>query len=52
MTSAPSSRERTLRRRGFILEFVTLGWNVGGVAVLTVLAISSTSVAVDRKSVV
>ncbi|MBU4465865.1 MAG: cation transporter [Actinobacteria bacterium] len=47
MFDAPISeaRERSLRRRGFGLEFVTLGWNVLGVVVLAVLAISSSSVA-------
>lgn len=39
------ARERSLRKRGFGLEFVTLGWNVLGVVVLAVLAISSSSVA-------
>lgn len=39
------ARERSLRRRGFGLEFVTLGWNVVGVVVLAVLAIASSSVA-------
>lgn len=34
-----------MRRRGFGLEFVTLGWNVVGVVVLAVLAIASSSVA-------
>jgi divalent metal cation (Fe/Co/Zn/Cd) transporter len=38
-------RERTLRRRGIALEIVTLGWNVVGVVVLAVLAITSSSVA-------
>lgn len=34
-----------LRRRGFILEYVTLGWNVVGVIVLAVLAVAASSVA-------
>jgi divalent metal cation (Fe/Co/Zn/Cd) transporter len=34
-----------LRRRGFVLEGVTLGWNVIGVVVLAVLAAQSRSVA-------
>jgi divalent metal cation (Fe/Co/Zn/Cd) transporter len=43
--SVSEARERSLRRRGFGLEFVTLGWNVVGVVVLAVLAITSSSVA-------
>ncbi|MHC5795811.1 cation transporter [Lacisediminihabitans sp. FW035] len=38
-------RTAVLRRRGFLLEYVTLGWNVVGVGVLTALAISASSVA-------
>jgi len=34
-----------LKRRGFILEGITLGWNVVGVAVLAVAAITAGSVA-------
>jgi len=34
-----------LLRRGFTLEFVTLGWNVIGVVVLAVAAIAARSVA-------
>ena len=34
-----------LLRRGFALEYVTLGWNVIGVVVLAVTAISARSVA-------
>jgi divalent metal cation (Fe/Co/Zn/Cd) transporter len=34
-----------LLRRGFVLEYVTLGWNVAGIAVLAVAAISARSVA-------
>ena len=33
------------RRRGFALEYATLGWNVVGVIVLAILAASSSSVA-------
>jgi divalent metal cation (Fe/Co/Zn/Cd) transporter len=40
---APNRRQ--LRRRGFALEGVTLGWNVVGVVVLAVAAISARSVA-------
>lgn len=35
----------TLVRRGFVLEYITLGWNVVGVVVLAVAAISARSVA-------
>lgn len=35
----------TLRRRGFVLEWVTLGWNLVGVVVLAILAVRSRSVA-------
>lgn len=47
MVDVPVSeaRERSLRRRGFVLEFFTLGWNVVGVVVLAILAIASSSVA-------
>ena len=36
---------RALVRRGFALEWATLGWNVAGIAVLSVAAISARSVA-------
>lgn len=39
------ARERLLRRRGFGLEFFTLGWNAVGVIVLAILAVASSSVA-------
>jgi divalent metal cation (Fe/Co/Zn/Cd) transporter len=32
-------------RRGFVLEYATLGWNVAGIVVLTIAAISARSVA-------
>lgn len=45
----PASRgadpARQLLRRGFVLEWVTLTWNIVGVVVLAILAISSASVA-------
>ena len=34
-----------LVRRGFILEYVTLGWNVVGVVVLAIAALTARSVA-------
>lgn len=39
------ARARVLLRRGRVLEGVTLGWNVAGVAVLAVAAVASRSVA-------
>jgi divalent metal cation (Fe/Co/Zn/Cd) transporter len=34
-----------LKRRGFVLEYVTLGWNVAGIVVLAVAAVAARSVA-------
>ncbi|MHB1593190.1 MAG: hypothetical protein ACYCO9_20515 [Streptosporangiaceae bacterium] len=48
MTTAhqPEERERAaLLRRGFALEYATLGWNVVGIAVLAVTAVAARSVA-------
>jgi hypothetical protein len=36
---------RQLLRRGFALEYVTLGWNVVGIVLLVIAAVSATSVA-------
>lgn len=36
---------QALLRRGFLLEWITLGWNVAGVAILAVAAVRSASVA-------
>ena len=36
---------RVLVRRGFVLEYLTLGWNVVGIVVLAVAAIGARSVA-------
>lgn len=36
---------RALVRRGFVLEYVTLGWNVVGIVVLAVAAVTARSVA-------
>ena len=36
---------RPLLRRGFALEYATLGWNVAGIVVLAIAAISAWSVA-------
>ncbi|MBO0745106.1 MAG: cation transporter, partial [Candidatus Dormibacteraeota bacterium] len=42
--SDPGTRRRLLRR-GFALEYTTLGWNVVGIAVLAVSALAARSVA-------
>lgn len=44
VASAPADRARLLRR-GLLLEYVTLGWNVVGVVVLAVAAFTAHSVA-------
>ncbi|MFF0133715.1 hypothetical protein ACFYTG_50145 [Streptomyces mirabilis] len=36
---------QALMRRGFVLEYVTLGWNVVGIVVLAVAAVAARSVA-------
>jgi divalent metal cation (Fe/Co/Zn/Cd) transporter len=42
----PDSRDREpLLRRGFLLEYLTLGWNVAGIVVLAFAAITARSVA-------
>ena len=41
----PDAHGSTLLRRGFILEYITLGWNIAGIAVLAVTAITARSVA-------
>ena len=43
--SVDDAARTALLRRGFALEFVTLGWNVIGVVVLAVAAIAARSVA-------
>src|ERR1700740_1119507 len=48
MTSQPrqaGQRSAGLLRRGFALEYATLGWNVAGLAVLAVAAVAARSVA-------
>jgi divalent metal cation (Fe/Co/Zn/Cd) transporter len=45
VTPADSGARSVLLRRGFALEYATLAWNVAGVAVLTVAALSARSVA-------
>lgn len=39
------ARRRTLLRRGFALEYATLGWNVAGIIILAYAAITARSVA-------
>ena len=45
MTSAGGPLRGVLLRRGFALEYVTLGWNVAGIVVLAIAAIAARSVA-------
>lgn len=45
MTIADDQARRALLRRGFALEYLTLAWNVAGIAVLSVAAIAARSVA-------
>ncbi|MFF4540856.1 cation transporter [Streptomyces aureus] len=45
MTSVDETVRPVLLRRGFALEYATLGWNVVGIVVLAIAAISAKSVA-------
>ncbi|HUC56000.1 MAG TPA: cation transporter [Streptosporangiaceae bacterium] len=45
MVTDDGSRQLVLLRRGFVLEYLTLGWNVVGIVVLAFAAISARSVA-------
>lgn len=45
LADGPSSGVLRLRRRGFALEWITLGWNVAGVLVLAAASIAAGSVA-------
>jgi divalent metal cation (Fe/Co/Zn/Cd) transporter len=45
MLAADDPRRPVLVRRGFVLEYVTLGWNVAGIVVLAIAAIAARSVA-------
>ena len=45
MAAADNQRQATLLRRGFALEYATLAWNVAGIVVLAMAAISAWSVA-------
>ena len=43
--TADDPRRLVLVRRGFVLEYLTLGWNIVGIGILAVAAISARSVA-------
>jgi divalent metal cation (Fe/Co/Zn/Cd) transporter len=43
--TADDPRRPLLVSRGFILEYLTLGWNVAGIAVLAIVAVTARSVA-------
>ena len=45
MTTADQSARARLLRRGFLLEYLTLGWNVVGIVVLAITAVTARSVA-------
>ncbi len=45
MTVVDDRVRARLLRRGFVLEYVTLGWNVAGIVVLAVAAVAARSVA-------
>ncbi|MGW5370943.1 cation transporter [Streptomyces sp. NPDC004009] len=45
MTGTDDTARQALLRRGFALEYATLGWNVTGIVVLALAAISARSVA-------
>ena len=45
MTLPDDQVQRALLRRGFALEYVTLAWNVAGIVVLAIAAVSARSVA-------
>jgi divalent metal cation (Fe/Co/Zn/Cd) transporter len=45
MLTTEDPRRPALVRRGFILEYLTLAWNVAGIVVLAIAAISARSVA-------
>jgi divalent metal cation (Fe/Co/Zn/Cd) transporter len=45
VTALDTATRKALLRRGFALEYTTLGWNVVGIVVLAVAAVSARSVA-------
>ncbi len=42
---APGAAQAALLRRGFVLEYVTLAWNVAGIVIVAIAAVSARSVA-------
>ena len=45
MTATDEGARRALVRRGFVLEWATLGWNVAGIIILGIAAVTARSVA-------
>jgi hypothetical protein len=45
VTLADDRVRRALLRRGFVLEYVTLAWNLVGIVVLAIATVSARSVA-------
>ena len=45
MTITDEGARRVLLRRGFVLEWVTLGWNVAGIIVVAIAVVAARSVA-------
>ena len=45
MTSVDDPARTALQRRGFVLEYATLGWNVAGIIVLAIATVAARSVA-------
>jgi divalent metal cation (Fe/Co/Zn/Cd) transporter len=45
VTITDESGRQALLRRGFVLEYMTLGWNVAGIVVLAIAAVTAKSVA-------
>ena len=45
MSDVDDARRQVLLRRGFTLEYFTLGWNVAGIVVLGIAAVAARSVA-------
>lgn len=43
--TASESSQRALLRRGYALEYATMGWNVAGIVILAIAAITARSVA-------
>ena len=50
MAIADSPARNALLRRGFALEYLTLGWNMAGIVVLAIAAISARSVALQASA--